>query len=200
MLSHASTYNCHVQVADTLFAVSNYIPSSVCRLKFNIHEYYTKYLLSYLRSWALLDNLQIEQQIKNFPAFYGIRKFITVLTRIFHWSLPEPDRSSPHHPIIFIENLLSYSPRTYVLAFQVVYFLLTFPPISYMHSFSPHSCYKPCSSFPTSFDHSNYVWRGVQIMKLLIMQFSPISRHFSLRTKHSPQHPVLKHPQSMFFS
>jgi hypothetical protein len=30
------------------------------------------------------------------------------------------------------------------------------------------------------------------------MQFSPISRHFvSLRTEYSPQHPVLKHPQSM---
>jgi hypothetical protein len=30
------------------------------------------------------------------------------------------------------------------------------------------------------------------------MQFSPISRHFiSLRAKYSPQHPVLKHPQSM---
>jgi hypothetical protein len=28
------------------------------------------------------------------------------------------------------------------------------------------------------------------------MQFSPISRHFiSLQSKHSPQHPVLKHPQ-----
>jgi hypothetical protein len=31
------------------------------------------------------------------------------------------------------------------------------------------------------------------------MQFSPISRHFiSLLTKYSPQHPVLKHPHSMF--
>jgi hypothetical protein len=30
------------------------------------------------------------------------------------------------------------------------------------------------------------------------MNFSPISRHFiSLRSKYSPQHPVLKHPQSM---
>jgi hypothetical protein len=36
-------------------------------------------------------------------------------------------------------------------------------------------------------------------MKLLIMQLPPISRHFiSLRSKHSPQHPVLKLPQSMF--
>jgi hypothetical protein len=33
-------------------------------------------------------------------------------------------------------------------------------------------------------------------MKLLIMQFSPNSRHvISLWTKYSPQHPVLKHPQ-----
>jgi hypothetical protein len=31
------------------------------------------------------------------------------------------------------------------------------------------------------------------------MQFSPISRHFiSLRTKYSPQHSVLEHPQSIF--
>jgi hypothetical protein len=45
----------------------------------------------------------------------------------------------------------------------------------------------------------NYVSRGVQVMKLLIMQFSRISHHFiSLQTKYSPQHIVLKHPQSMF--
>jgi hypothetical protein len=32
------------------------------------------------------------------------------------------------------------------------------------------------------------------------MQSSPASRHFlPLKYKHSPQHPVLKHPQSMFF-
>jgi hypothetical protein len=31
------------------------------------------------------------------------------------------------------------------------------------------------------------------------MQLSPTSRHFiSLRAKCAPQHPVLKHPQSMF--
>jgi hypothetical protein len=47
--------------------------------------------------------------------------------------------------------------------------------------------------------HSNYTWRRVQAMKLLILQFSPISYHFiSLGIKYSPQHPLLKHPQSMF--
>jgi hypothetical protein len=40
--------------------------------------------------------------------------------------------------------------------------------------------------------------RGEQVMKLLIMKFSPVSRQLiSLRTKYSPQHPVLKHPQSV---
>jgi hypothetical protein len=35
-------------------------------------------------------------------------------------------------------------------------------------------------------------------MKLLVMQFPPISCHFiSLRSKYSSQHPVLKHPQSV---
>jgi hypothetical protein len=33
------------------------------------------------------------------------------------------------------------------------------------------------------------------------MQFSPAFCHFlPLRSKHFPQHPVLKHPQSIFFS
>jgi hypothetical protein len=36
-------------------------------------------------------------------------------------------------------------------------------------------------------------------MKLLITQFPQISRHIiPLWSKYSPQHPVLKHPQSMF--
>jgi hypothetical protein len=39
----------------------------------------------------------------------------------------------------------------------------------------------------------------MQVLKLLIMQISPTSRHFiSLRSKYSPQHPVLKHPYSIY--
>jgi hypothetical protein len=70
------------------------------------------------------------------------------------------------------------------------------PQISYMHSSSPHSCYMPCPSHPSLLDHSNYVWRAVQVIKLLVMQFPPISHHFTpLRSKYSPQHPVFKHRQ-----
>jgi hypothetical protein len=36
----------------------------------------------------------------------------------------------------------------------------------------------PCPSHPPWLDHSNYTWRRVQVMKLLITQFSPTSRHF----------------------
>jgi hypothetical protein len=53
----------------------------------------------------------------------------------------------------------------------------------------------PCPSHPPWFDHSNYAWRRVRVMKPLIMQFSLTSRHFiPPRTKYYPQHPVLKHP------
>jgi hypothetical protein len=57
--------------------------------------------------------------------------------------------------------------------------------------------YIPCPSHPT-LDHSNYTWRILQITKLLVTQFSPVSCHFiHFRSKYSPQHPVLEHPQSM---
>jgi hypothetical protein len=51
----------------------------------------------------------------------------------------------------------------------------------------------PHQSHPPSLDNSNHTWRTIQVMKLLIMQFSPTSYHFiPLRSKYSPQHPVLK--------
>jgi hypothetical protein len=43
----------------------------------------------------------------------------------------------------------------------------------------------------------NILW-SVQIMKLLITQSSPVSRHFlPLRSIYSPQYHVLEHPQSV---
>jgi hypothetical protein len=43
----------------------------------------------------------IVQLLKNFPTFYGIRKFITVFTRALHWSLSwaRSIQSIPSHPI-----------------------------------------------------------------------------------------------------
>jgi hypothetical protein len=51
--------------------------------------------LTYLRSWALLEKLPIVQPLKNYPVFYGTRKFITVFTGPY----PGPDQCSSYHPI-----------------------------------------------------------------------------------------------------
>jgi hypothetical protein len=49
-------------------------------------------------------------------------------------------------------------------------------------------------------DHPNNILWRVQIMELLITRFYLASCHFiPLRSKYSPKHPVLKHPQSVLF-
>jgi hypothetical protein len=48
----------------------------------------------------LLRSRQLCGYPKNFPAFYGAWKFITVFTRSLQKSYREPDRSSSYHPIL----------------------------------------------------------------------------------------------------
>jgi hypothetical protein len=36
---------------------------------------------------------------------------------------------------------------------------------------TPHACYMPCPSHPPWLDHSNYIWRRVQVTELLILSF-----------------------------
>jgi hypothetical protein len=80
---------------------------------------------------------------------------------------PEPDQSSPYHPILRSILILSIHLR---LGLPSGLFP-SFTPISYMHSSSPHSFYMPCPSHPPLLTHSNYTWRRVQVIQLLIMQF-----------------------------
>ena len=62
-----------------------------------------------------------------------------------------------------------------------------------------HTCHMPRPSHSSWFDHPNNIWWGVQIIKLLLMQFPPLACYLFLRkTKHSPLHPILKHPQPTF--
>jgi hypothetical protein len=120
------------------------------------------YILTYLRSWALLEKLPILQPLKNFPKFYGTRRFNTVFTRALHWSLSlvRSIQSIPSHPIslkIYFNtvnpamswpswwSLSDWLPHLYPICIQLF----------------PHSYYMPCPSHPPSLDHSNYVWRGV---------------------------------------
>jgi hypothetical protein len=57
---------------------------------------------SLTHSWsrALLEKPPSVQLLKNFPAFYGTRRFIAVFTITLHWFHPEPDQSNPYHPIL----------------------------------------------------------------------------------------------------
>jgi hypothetical protein len=59
------------------------------------------------------------------------------------------------------------------------------------HSFSPHACYMLSPSH-RRLDHSNYIWRRVQVIKLLIMKFSSTSCHFiplrSTPVRHTPNY------------
>jgi hypothetical protein len=57
--------------------------------------------LTHSWSWDLLEKLPIVQLLKNFPAFYGTRRFITVFTRALYWSISwaRSIQSIPSHPI-----------------------------------------------------------------------------------------------------
>jgi hypothetical protein len=114
------------------------------------------------------------------------------------YSFPEPHQSSPHHPhptsprsILILSTHLS-------LRIPSGLFPSGFPTNNlYVFHFFNHSCYMTRTSHPLRLHYDNYTWRRVQITKLLVMQFSPFSRHLiPLRSKYPPQHLVLKHPQS----
>jgi hypothetical protein len=46
------------------------------------------------------------------------------------------------------------------LVFLLTSFVLTFPPMTHMHSSCLHSCYMPCISHPPRLHHSNYIVLG----------------------------------------
>jgi hypothetical protein len=63
-----------------------------------------------------------------------------------------------------------------------------------------HACYMPRPPHSHWLDLPNEIWGWVQIMKFLIVQLPPFSRHLiPLRSKYPSQNPVLKHTQSMLF-
>jgi hypothetical protein len=57
--------------------------------------------LTHSWSWALFEKLPIVQLLKNFPAFYGNRRFISVFKRALQWSRfwARSILSIPPHPI-----------------------------------------------------------------------------------------------------
>jgi hypothetical protein len=77
---------------------------------------------------------------------------------------------------------------------------LRFPHQNPIHaSLLPHSRYIPYPPNSFWFDHPHNIGWAVQIMKPLMIKFSPLPCYLvRLITKYSPQHTILKHPQTTF--
>jgi hypothetical protein len=86
---------------------SKYPFSKYISIHFSIHQY----TFTYLRSWALLEQPPTVQPLKNFPAFYGTRKFITVFTRALHWSIfwARSIQSISSYPVSLISILILFT-------------------------------------------------------------------------------------------
>jgi hypothetical protein len=50
----------------------------------------------------LLEKLTVDKLVKTFPAFYGTRRFIAVITKPATGPYPETDESSPQLPNLFL--------------------------------------------------------------------------------------------------
>jgi hypothetical protein len=62
-----------------------------------------------------------------------------------------------------------------------------------------HACCMPFLSNPPCSEHSNYIWRKVKVMKLVIIpSFLTLYDSIAFRLKSSPQHSVIKYLQSVF--
>jgi hypothetical protein len=62
-----------------------------------------------------------------------------------------------------------------------------------------YACHMPRPSRSPSLYLLNNIWWWVQTMKLPTVQLSPLSRYLDPpESKYSPQHPVLKHPGSLY--
>ena len=122
----------------------------------------------YLSPIRTQEKLTGPHLVKKFPAFYGIPRFITAFTSALHLSLlwaSSIQSMSPHstswRPILtpFSHQRPGLPSGLFPSGFptKTLYAILLFP----------HVLHAPPISF--FFDHPNNIWRGVQVIKLLIM-------------------------------
>ena len=118
---------------------------------------------------SMEQSLSSEDQLgKQLPAFYGSRKLITVFTIACHlllsWarslhSTPQFSSLNIHFNII-----LPATPRSFAWSLSFIFLHQNLVRTSHFS----HTCYMPCPSHSSWFDHPNNIWWGVQIIKLFI--------------------------------
>ena len=157
-------------------------------------------LFTYLLTpWSriLLQKLSGLQLVKKFPHFLKPECSLPHSQMPSTCSNPNLARSSLY-PYISLLVDASYFP-IYTLVFKVVPLPQVSLPRTCISLASPHTCYMPHPSHSSPFGHPNNIGWRVQIIKLLIVWFSPLLWYLvHLRPKYSSQHPILKHPQPTF--
>jgi len=161
-----------------------------CLLTYLLTYFHTYLLTSLLtpRSRVLLQKLSGFQPVKKFPEFYGTRRFITAFTSARHLSLSwvSSIQSIPPYPTSWKIHLNSILPSTpgspkCSLSLRFSHRNPVYP------SLLPRTCYMSRFSHSYRFDYPKNIWWAVQIIKLLIMSFSPLPCHLvPIRPKYSP--------------
>jgi hypothetical protein len=127
------------------------------------------------RSWVLLEKPPVAQLPKNFPAIYGIWKLMIVFIRALHWSLSKARRiHSMSLHLISPRSILILSSQQCLCIYSGLFLFGFHTWILFTFIMSPMSAI----SHPSRLDHSNYIWREVQVMKLLIKRVCPTTCHF----------------------
>ena len=152
-----------------------------CRIKIEI-----TYLLI-RRSRGLPEKVTCPQLLKKFPAFPEAS--LPHSQQSVAYPYPEPAQSNPcSYPTSWISILTISS-----LKFS--------PPKLCMHLSSPfpNRCHMPPPPLHSWLDHPNNIWWGVQSIKLLVMQSSPLPCYLvPLGPKYPPQRSILENPQPTF--
>jgi hypothetical protein len=84
-----------------------------------VRQFYITSSLTHSRSWSLLEKPQVVHLLKNFPAFYGTRKFITMSTRTLHWSIfwARSIHTIPHY-LTYTSNIPSTKSHIHFLSLR----------------------------------------------------------------------------------
>jgi hypothetical protein len=106
---------------------------------------------------------------------------------------PEPDQSSPCPPIQICDDPFKYYLPLYAWVFQVVSIPQVSPPKSCLHLSSPHTCYMPCLSCSSRFNHPNNILWGIQLPQQTIRMFTHPNIHQSRTSPDVKTHNQIDH-------